>query len=231
MDELLKNMNPQMLEMFKAFLAMIPQMVAEQNLANQKSPRLDDALDEVIADAERKLRPNSVLSIKNTSKKMLDFFSPAREIGTITPRDVENMREDWRKTAPRGFAVPERTARGIFNRWKKWGYIKVSPFEKVERIKLQKEEMVVISEEDLKRICSYFRDKGKEHIADMIELNFYTGLRAGELLNLKKENIDWKKGTIQVGDNSFTTKGKKIRYIPIMEEMEQVLRQLTINNE
>ena len=48
-------------------------------------------------------------------------------------------------------------------------------------------------------------------------------MRLNEIVNLRWENVDLKNKIITVGDETFITKGKNQRFIPISEEVETVI--------
>ncbi len=48
-------------------------------------------------------------------------------------------------------------------------------------------------------------------------------MRLNEIVNLKWCNIDFEKKLITVGDDEFTTKGRKVRFVPMNNEVESIL--------
>jgi len=63
-----------------------------------------------------------------------------------------------------------------------------------------------------------------EHLRPIIILGFYTGMRIGEILNLKRAQVDRKSGFIRLGDQD-TKEGRK-KSIPINRHVEEVLDQI-----
>ena len=60
-------------------------------------------------------------------------------------------------------------------------------------------------------------------VKDVVVFAFYTGMRLDEIVNLRWKNIDLKNRVITVGDESFTTKGRNQRFIPINDALTSVI--------
>ncbi|MDD1763011.1 MAG: tyrosine-type recombinase/integrase, partial [Methanothrix sp.] len=78
-----------------------------------------------------------------------------------------------------------------------------------------------ISENELQRILEKTKEK---YLKDLFITAFYTGMRLGELVNMKWTWIDLNENqiTVQCSD-TFTTKSKKERIIPFNHNLEKVL--------
>jgi len=61
-------------------------------------------------------------------------------------------------------------------------------------------------------------------LAEAIEFSAYTGLRQGELLKLKPEDIDWNLGCIWVGGKKHPTKANNVRQVDIHPKLEEMIR-------
>ena len=91
---------------------------------------------------------------------------------------------------------------------------------KVKLPKKQKVHPAYIDERQLHLICEKI---DAAVVRDISVLGFYTGMRLHELVNLTWRNVSLTERVITVGDESFTTKGRNQRYIPICDEAERVL--------
>ncbi len=113
-----------------------------------------------------------------------------------------------------------RTLKAAFNRAVDWAYISNNPFKKVKLPRSQKTFPLFISETELETIIDLTIN---EELKFLFRLAFYTGMRLGELTNLKWEHVDLKRGSITVkNDKSFSTKSKKDRIIPLNEKMNNL---------
>ena len=60
-----------------------------------------------------------------------------------------------------------------------------------------------------------------DHLKVMVTLGYWTGMRAGEILNLKWSQVDWDNDLLRLDPG--TTKNKEGRSIPLMPEVKEVL--------
>lgn len=116
-------------------------------------------------------------------------------------------------------ALDFRILRAAFNKAVDWGFIVTNPFNKVKLPKIQKNPPQYITREQLEIILEFIPEKLK----DVFRFAFLTGIRLGELTNLIWKNINVKEQIIQIGDESFNTKSRKIRTIPICNEAAKIL--------
>lgn len=217
MKEQLESITQGDLEAFRKVMRMLPGVSSEPSVTLQTFVKEDEEY------VKFNLGDKYLTSIKLTYKHLLKYFSPARMINTVTIKDAEMFVRSIKKNAPSGYQVYLRNIRAGFNRANTWGYLKENVFAKVKVEKKQINRPAVINEAELEMICGHIQNKT---IAAAIRFDFYTGLRAGELINLKWENINLEKRMVTVGDHSFTTKGKKQRFVPLCEKAVQVLELL-----
>ena len=82
----------------------------------------------------------------------------------------------------------------MFKHAVKWGYIKYSPAEGVERPRVEKEEMDVLTPEEIRLFLDHVTLKYRTFFLTAI----LTGLRRGELVGLQGQDIDWNHNQIHV---------------------------------
>ena len=118
-------------------------------------------------------------------------------------------------------ALHYRTLKAAFEKAKQWDYISENPFRKFKLPRLPKHIPVFIEYRHLKRIIKVTRTK---LLRDIYLTGYFSGLRLGELLNLRWDAVDFKNRFIKVENtNTFTTKNKKERIIPINESLYEIL--------
>lgn len=165
-----------------------------------------------------------LISVKLTFKHFLKFFSPVRILNTITLKEIEAFITWLRKSAPKGFVVYFRTLKAAFSKASDWGYITIdNPCKRVKLPRTQINYPEFINELEMLQIADRVENK---KIKNAIKFDFYTGLRLGELINLKWKNVDLNRNEIIVGDEKFTTKGKRQRKIPLSEKALKVLAEV-----
>ncbi|MBM4140225.1 MAG: site-specific integrase [Nitrospira sp.] len=114
----------------------------------------------------------------------------------------------------------------MFKHAYRWGYLKINPFEYVERPKITKPEIEILTPEEVEKILS----KADNHYRVAILTDVFTGLRAGELWGLKWIDIDWNSKQIHVRRSLWkgqfqTPKSKySIRKVDIPDSLIQELQ-------
>ncbi|MCH7826603.1 MAG: tyrosine-type recombinase/integrase, partial [Bacteroidetes bacterium] len=107
-----------------------------------------------------------------------------------------------------------------FTRAVDWEYISENPFKKVKLPKIQKSFPAFITEVELNKILSVTKSK---LLKDIFTIAFYSGLRLGELTNLKWVSIDFTENIITLyNGNGFNTKNKKDRIIPMNKKVREI---------
>jgi integrase/recombinase XerD len=126
------------------------------------------------------------------------------------------------KRTQKGAELYLRTLKAAFNRAVDWGYREDNPFKKVKLPKSQKTIPIFMKEKELEIIVNHTFNK---ELKLLFIIGFNTGMRLGELTNLKWENVDLKSESIIVkNDNSFSTKSRKDRIIPMTEKVIKLFK-------
>lgn len=209
MEEKVQQITPADLESFRKIISLLPGIVTGPSVSLQTFVKEDSEY------VKYNFGDKYYSSVALTHKHILKYFSPARDISTITIKDAEMFIRSLRNRAPAGFRVYLRNMAASFNRAIRFGYLKENVFEKIKAERRQQNKPAVINEAELETICSLIKN---ETIAAAIRFDFYTGLRASELINLKFENINLEKRILTVGDHTFTCKNRKQRFVPLCEK-------------
>jgi integrase len=93
-------------------------------------------------------------------------------------------------------------AKEMFKHAMRWGYVKANPAEYVERPRVELKEMETLTPDEVRR----FLEQSPPRYRALFLMAVVTGMRRGELLALRKRDIDWKNSQIQV--NRSVWKGK-----------------------
>ncbi|MDO8548912.1 MAG: site-specific integrase, partial [Ignavibacteria bacterium] len=104
-----------------------------------------------------------------------------------------------------------------------WDYTPLNPFQKIKLPKRQKEEPKGFTNDELILIKNRLTQKGKAVISDMVEFSVNTGLRGGEIVNLRWTDINFKERKLNVGSKHHKTKSRKIRIVPFNDIIENIL--------
>lgn len=153
-----------------------------------------------------------------------------RRLSQISFLDLETYR-NRRKSEPTKSGKPRTEAAvnremallsHMFTKAVEWGFMETSPFKKGRRLMFkennQRLRFLTDAEiEALLKACS-------PHLRPIVETALLSGMRRGELLSLKWEQI--RNGFIYLRE----TKGNKARQIPVNDRLAQVFRELRLKN-
>lgn len=144
------------------------------------------------------------ISLKQITTQILDCF-----ISTTFARTQRGAHQYY------------RTLKAAFNKAIEWNYIETNLFTKVKFPRLTKVYPAFITEDDLLIILT---NTPYQYLKDIFTVAFYTGMRLGELINMKWKWIDFFKNQITVKcSDEFITKSKKERIVPMSEKVKSVL--------
>lgn len=153
-----------------------------------------------------------IRSINLSFKMLIDFADNI----PLTRINTQIMDKFITKTAARtrnGALLYYRTLKAAFSKAVLWNYIPDNPLKKIKAPKTSKSFPVFISESELQLILSNTKE---EYLKSLFYTAFYTGMRLGELVNMKWSWIDLNNNQITVKcSDSFISKSKKERIIPI----------------
>ncbi len=185
------------------------------------------------------------VSVMCAFKHLLEFFGAQNSIREIGLKETENFcsylqqkvknpvsqlasrGEPASSSRGEGYRVYYRTLKAAFNKAREWEYVKENYFLKIKLPKKQKLAPVFINSNQLSAISGRINN---EVVRDIVEFAFYTGMRLDEIINLRWKNVGLENRLITVGDENFTTKGRKQRFIPICDEaLEALTRRKTHN--
>ncbi len=101
------------------------------------------------------------------------------------------------------------------------GYLFDNPLKKVKLPQIPKSLPAFINNEELKTIVANTKSID---LKDIFAVGFHTGMRLSEIINLKWSAINLTERIITVQNNeSFTTKNKQERVIPINDTLSNML--------
>ena len=163
---------------------------------------------------------NYLDSITLSFKQFISFCGdiPMNEIDT---RTIDRFITSTFSRTQRGAHHYYRTLKAAFNKAIEWNYIESNPFAKIKFPKLSKSFPAFISEDELLIILT---NTPYQYLRDIFTVGFYTGLRLGELINMKWNWVDLFQNQITVKcSNNFQTKSKKERNVPMSEKVKAIL--------
>lgn len=165
---------------------------------------------------------------ESSYKKVFDNLE--NQLGNINIKDIvfedilnfaDNLHESGCKNATVNSYM--RVLKSIFNKAIKFKYISDNPANSIEKLE-EPEKQRAFSEIEVKQLVEFINDK---LILRIFLFAVYTGCRLGEILNIQWKDINYNQKNINVLNNKiFKTKNRKIRLIPISDELIVLLKDI-----
>lgn len=160
-------------------------------------------------------------SVKATLKKAINFFNENTHLINITTKQIEEFVIFLKKDLPKGYRVHYRNLKACFSRFIAWDLIIENPFMNVKLPKCQKEETTYITRDGLEQVIS---NTSHPVMKEIFLFAFLTALRLSEITHLKWNDVKLSDGIIGIGSNEFNTKSRKVRHIPVVDELIILLK-------
>ncbi len=221
-----KEAAEQYLEAFQKLQPIMPALSFNEKTKATKpaSQTLSAYQKEYIEYAQQTKSKKYVDSIAYSFKYFINYCGdlPLQHIDT---RIVDKFINSTFQRTQRGAHHYYRTLKAAFNKAVEWDYILANPFTKVKFPKLSKSFPVFITEDELLIILAHTQ---YPHLKDLFTVAFYTGLRLGELINMKWNWISFSdasgRGEITVKcSEDFQSKSKKERIIPMSDKVHGII--------
>lgn len=152
------------------------------------------------------------------SFKVLYEYLGNISISEITPKKLDNFHtfliSSGRK--PSGTNITIRHLRSAFQTAVNWEYIKNNPYRKIKNIKEKKRPPFFLSEENIRRIFEAIKHDQDFH--DLITVYLLTGMRRSELCFLRKTDVDFINGLINVNKSKTGW-----RSIPMCDQVADIM--------
>ena len=145
--------------------------------------------------AKIKTKPSTLRSYRDIIKNHLIPFMGNYlliEIDTDMLQDYVALRLE--KVKPKTVVNELVPIKKMFKHGVKWRYLKINPAQDVERPRVEKEEVQILTPDEIKQFLEHVTPKYKTFFLTAI----LTGLRRGELLGLQGDDIDWNHNQIHV---------------------------------
>lgn len=203
------------------FLQNFNEILLKNKTAKQKK-LLDDFIEEYLHYSTTIHRPNSTESCKSALREFRKYVGNCF-ISTIDLKSVQSFTlNKLKETSAINTRRYQVTLGSIFEVAKKWGYVETNPFKLVKKIKLPDLVPCYFSKDELHKLFSEIHDLD---FKDIVTVAVLTGLRISELTQLSWKHIDLDKQIIHIlNTDTFTTKSKRNRSLPINDQLLKVLQ-------
>jgi len=214
MEEILKNISSNDLKKLRMLLSIIPGNEVKEIVTLQV---FRDEYSNLIKQNRSKAYHVSVMS---SFKHLVDYFGDQKSIRELGLKEIESFCSILQQKVNKGYRVYYRTIKAAFNKAVEWGYAKENYFSKIRLPKWQKMAPGFINDNQLLAVSNQIKN---DVVKNIVVFAFYTGMRLDEIINLRWRNIDLQNRIITVGDEDFVTKGRRQRFIPMDDEVFEML--------
>lgn len=198
--------------------AEILEQLLKKTLSEYSNIKLIQFRDEYISSLQITHSPAYVKTVKSAFNMFVKYTGNIPLI-KISPRLIDKFIIYTFSRSKNAAALYYRTLKAAFSKAVIWGYVPSNQFTKVKLPRFQKPKPAFLESDQLNKIIAFI----PEHLKDIYLFLFLTGLRLGELVSLKWNNVNLRERTLEIGDEIFTTKSKQIRTIPICETAFNIL--------
>ena len=157
------------------------------------------------------------IDIRTTFNQFNIYAKDSISLKQITPQMIEKFISDTSLRSKHQAKKNYVNLKCAFGKAVVWNYLKFNPLRNIKPPKVPSNNPIFINEDELKKII---RKEPSELLRDIYFFAFHTGMRLGEIVNLKWDQVSLSERVIRVQNTkNFTTKGKKERLIPINEKL------------
>lgn len=178
------------------------------------------ACSEYIGSCETRHRANTIREKKRHLQDLAKWIGQDFEMGALTRKQCNKFlysiqKEMGNKAANRR----KRTLKALWN-WHKEALGQKNPWREADSLPEEKVMKYVPPKEDVAKVLA----SAEVWERDLLMFFLFTGTRRGEALNLKWEDVNWSRKTIQVFTRKRANGNREGRLLPISDGLEEVLR-------
>lgn len=188
-----------------------------------KIPSLSEFLETYKAQKSADIRPRT-LAINSYAISFIISMIGNKNLDAYTTKDIEHYKLSLIKKgfSPVTVNMSLRASKAVFSHAVKQDIILKNPFCKVSQLKTVNKKIQYISKDELETICSH---ANSSTLRDLFTVTYLTGMRLGEVVNLRWVNVDLVKRQLLVLSNEdYQTKTGKSRVIPMHEAVYNILK-------
>jgi integrase len=146
-------------------------------------------------------------------------------VSKITAKNIEDYkRTRLEEVAPTTVNRELNTIKNLFRKAVEWRYLSQSPAAEVRRIKTGKQPFRFLSSEEIETLLDACAQRHNHHFSGIVVMALNTGMRKGEILTLRWDNVDMKRGVITVASGKDGhTKNYESRTLPMNRSLMEFL--------
>ncbi len=192
--------------------------LGQEDMLDADIPALEDFAEEYLSYVRDTVKKRSWDRDELALRHLVDFYK-GRILSNIKPQDIDDYKSSrLSKVSPATVNRELQVFRHLFNlasRWNKFFGKNPVSISGLLAVNNKKERILSLDEE--KRLLA----SCDAYLRNIIITALYTGMRKGEILTLKWENVDLESGLITIDQTN--SKSKKMRRIPINSVVRRLL--------
>lgn len=204
----------------------------QKNPVRRNVVRLEAFLKDFRAFSERTHARQTFLVNRRVGKLFLKHIGNVN-LETIKPLDVERFKNSrlgairrnskTETVRPTSVNIELRTIKAMFGYAVKWGLLEKSPFKGVTFVRIPQQPPAYLTAEQVKKLLEKVN---REDLRAIIVFAVNTGMRRGEIMNLRWEHCDFANRVITVTSfEEFRTKTGRVNHVPMNEVVYHLLNQ------
>lgn len=199
----------------------------ENLLNNSASIKVSTFQIEYINYIKKTHSPKYISSIELTFRKVIKHIGDI-QLDKLNNKILEEFIATIFTKSQAAAALYYRTFKAALNKAVSWEYLTINPLAKVKLPKMQKKDPLFITPKEFQQIIVNTKTK---LLQDLFIIAFHTGMRLGEVVNMRWSWIDFSNKLIKVKvSETFITKSKKERTIPMNKTVFETIEMLKLNS-
>lgn len=188
--------------------------------ANDSNPILAEYGKEYLQHIRENNSTSYYRSCKIALNHLNNYFPERMRVRDLTIPDIEKFMIHLQSIVKRGWRVYFKNYKAMFSRAVLLGYTKENLFSRIKIRRSQELKHATVNSDELKSIKKHLKNK---NVNDITDFAYQTGVRISEAIFLIWQCINFTDRTITIGSESFTTKTRRQRIIPMSDEVYGLL--------
>mgnify|MGYP001773950704 CR=1 FL=1 len=193
--------------------------LGQWNMITAKIPTLNEFISEYISYVRDTIGKRSWSRDKLSLRHLGNFFGESL-LSAISPKDIQDYQNLRLREGVRPATVNRELAclKHLFNIARQRGkFFGDNPVSQVRFLEENNQIEKVLTVEEEQRLINSL----SSHLIPIVQTALYTGMRKGEILSLRWENVDLENNVITV--EATNSKSKKLKRIPISSGLRKIL--------
>lgn len=153
--------------------------------------------------------------------RLIDLI-PGASVNALTPQHLDRYKSlRVGEVSPVSVNIELRSLRSAMNVAVRWKLVEANPFSRMQQVRVAETQPAYLTKEDFQKLIDLVKEVW---LKEVIVFAALTGMRRGEILNLRWDAIDLQRKVIRVESHSdFKTKQGRRRVVPMSDVVHNLL--------